>query len=113
MSLLTKPRHQVKVQNRVKTQTPHGIEWTNDGPTLSVRCTVNNVSDTEIQDNGVRLLTSKYLLTKTWPGNPDCLVGFDGMLFEQTGLAPLYDGSQRVRHYEVALTFVGMGVLDG
>lgn len=112
MSLLDRRApHTVMVQNRGMTRDPRGLPVMGPvGDPIPVRCMVEPVRDwsssEEVETNGLQVVDMGIIRSRTWPGDVNSHVTFDGSMYETVGAPQHHSVSRRTRHYRVTIKWL-------
>jgi len=109
MSLLDGP-DTVHVQLRTLTRSVGraAVVLTNTGAPVEVRrVTCRPLTQSEAIAAGVEAVTQRVVVSRTWPGNINSLVIWDGFDWETIGDPPFYPGSRSSAHWEVRIQKAG------
>lgn len=104
MSLLDRAPHTVTVQRRIIDRTDvHGVTYQPDGAPVDVRGSLQPLSATETNVDGIAALTRMRFICRDWPGDIHSKITADGVTFEPEGQPQFYNMSAATRHWEVVL----------
>lgn len=112
MSLLTrKAPHTVQVQNRKMGRDERGQRaYVPDGPPVTVRCMGEPVRDwsssEEVESLGLQVVDLTIIRAKTWPGNVNSYVLYNGAEYETVGAPQHHSVSRRTSHYRVTIKWL-------
>lgn len=111
MSLLDDAPHTVLVRLRTRTINAEGrAVLTYVGDPIPVKCMVEPVrewsSAEEQMGQGLQFLDLAVVRSRTWPGNIDSHVIYDGVLYETSGVPQNFHVSRRTRHFRITLRHV-------
>lgn len=103
---------QVEVQNRVKTRDSGGGRvYVNDGPRIIVKCIAEPVPEwsaaEESQSLGMQVTDMLVIRSRTWPGNINSHVVYEGAVYETVGVPQKFYLSKRTRHWRVTVKWIG------
>lgn len=104
MSLLDRAPHTVTVQRRVIDRTDvHGVTYKPSGEPVQVRGSLQPLSATESNVDGITALTRMRFICRDWPGDIHSLVTAPDGSFEPEGEPQFYNMSPGTRHWEIVL----------
>lgn len=104
MSLLDRAPHTVTVQARTLDRTNvHGKSYTPVGNPVTVPGSLQPLSATETNVDGLSALTRMRFICRDWPGDIHSQVTANGSTFEPEGQPQLYNMSPATRHWEIVL----------
>ena len=111
MSLLTRGRHTVHVQNRVMSRNAGGLRVPQPvGEPIPVRCTVEPVRDwssaEEQREGGLQILDLLIVRAQNWPGDVLSLVEHEGKWYETVGAPQHHSAGRRTQHWRVTLRWL-------
>jgi hypothetical protein len=106
--MLDRAPHTVSVQLMANVQGVRGsYEAQKVGVPLVVRCSVQAVrewsSEEEIQVDGLQALTLARIFSRTWPGDINSIVTWDGYEWETIGDPQHFQMSKRTNHWTITL----------
>lgn len=104
MSLLDRAPHTVTVQPRVIDRSNvHGVTYKPSGSPVQVRGSLQPLSATETNVDGIAALTRMRFICRDWPGDIHSQVTTDTGTFEPEGEPQFYNMSAATRHWEIEL----------
>lgn len=109
MKYLDRPQHVAAVQRRIATPSDYGSIYADDGAPVLVPCTIRALSAEESEALGVTATTVYRLICRSWPGDINSLITWNGALYEPIGDPLRFDGSARTAHFEVRLKRIQQG----
>lgn len=106
--LLDRPPHKVTVQKKVRTQGLRGAyHEENDGEPIEVACMVQAVrewsTEEELVVDGLQVLTLARIFSRTWPGDVNSIVTWDGYEWETVGEPQHFQVSRRTEHWSITV----------
>lgn len=107
--------HTVIVQPRMTQRVDGKRQFVNDGPPVAVRrCSVQSVREwataEEVQTYGLQLISMRRVFSRSWPGDVNALVYFNGGVFEVVGDPQHMDQSRRTHHWVTTIKWLGNAV---
>lgn len=112
MSLLgRKAPHLIQVQLRESTRGERGQRvYADVGDLIDVRGMVEPVRDwsssEEVETRGLQVVDLAIVRARTWPGDINSHVIFDGALYETVGAPQRHSVSKRTGHYRVTIKWL-------
>lgn len=112
MSIRGKGVHDVIVQPRKVERVKGAVVYVNDGPPVLIRkCDVQSVREWATAEEsfayGVTLLSMRRVYARTWPGDVNALVYFDGGEYETVGDPQQFPRSKRTAHVLTTIKWLG------
>ena len=112
MSIRGRGPHAVVVQPRKIERVDGKRRFVNDGPPVRVdRCSVQSVrewaSAEEVLTHGLQLISMRRVFSRTWPGDVNALVYFEGGEYEVVGDPQHMDQSRRTLHWVTTIRWLG------
>ena len=112
MSLLDRNPHTVTVQPRKKVKNDQrGWEIIADGAPVDIRCAVQPVREwstaEEIQVGGLQMLVLQRIISRTWVGDTNALITWDGFEWEIVGDPQHFNMSPSIAHWEITIRRIG------
>jgi len=111
-SLLDKPPHVVEVQLRTKQKGLRGDNhYVDVGERIRVACAVQPVREWSSAEerlvDGVQLFALERIFSRTWPGDSNSHIFFQGRRYEVVGDAQHNTMSRRTTHWAVTIRRIG------
>jgi len=114
MSLLgRKAPHVVYVQKRKELRDDGGRRyWQNDGPREPHRCGVQPARDWSSAEEtanvaGMQIFDMRVVISKTWSGDENAYVAWEGDLYELIGAPQHQMMSRRTSHWRITMKRIG------
>lgn len=104
--------HTVLVQNRkAKRDSGGGRVYENVGDRIPVKCIAEPVREwsaaEESQTNGIQVTNMLVIRGRTWPGDINSHVVFEGQLYETVGVPQKFYLTRKTRHWRVTVKWIG------
>lgn len=112
MSLLDRRApHRVQVQNRAMTRDMRGMQvFDPDGDPVTVRCMVEPVRDwassEEDQTLGLQVIDMAVIRSRTWPGDVNSHITYEGGLYETVGVPQRFHAGRRTQHWRITVKWI-------
>lgn len=115
--LLDRAPHTVHVQNRKSGRDAQGMRtYLDDGPRVAVRCLTEPVREwstaEESMQLGMQVVHLMVIRSRTWPGDIDSHVIYDGSVYETVGVPQKFELSRRTRHWRITVRWIGKDNAD-
>lgn len=106
--LLDRPPHTVIVQRKARVQGQRGGYHEEPiGDPIAVPCMVQAVrewsTEEELVVDGLQVLTLARIFSRTWPGDVNSIVTWDGFEWETVGEPQHFQVSRRTEHWSITV----------